>query len=85
MLNAFHPLSLQTEPENECDHLKTFWDSETLGIKWNEGQMFETIINEIRRNKNGRYQIKHSFKNYYPFLPDILTLCKTVLKTNLKF
>lgn len=53
-----------------------------MGIKWNNKQMFETIINEIRYNENGRYKIKHSFKNDYSFLPDNLTLCKTVLKTN---
>ena len=85
MLNAFHSLSLQIELENECDHRKAFWDLETLAIKWNKEQMFETIINEIIQNENERYEFKHSFKNDYPFLPDNLTLCKTVLKTNWKF
>ena len=47
MLNAFHSISLEIELENECDHLKTFWDLETLGIKWNKEQMFQTIIYEI--------------------------------------
>ena len=73
MLNAFHSLSLQTELENECDHLKTFWDLETLGIKSNKEQMLETF-SEIRQNENRRYEIEHSFKNYYLFLP-----CKTVI------
>ena len=71
--------------ENECDHVNTFWDLETLetlGIKWIKEQMFETIINQIRLNENGWYEIKHSFKNDYPFLPDNLTLCKTVQETN---
>ena len=31
-LSTFHLLSLQTELENERDHLKTFMDLETLGI-----------------------------------------------------
>ena len=82
MVNTFHLLSLQTELENECDHLKMFRDLKTLEIMWNKEQMSETIINEIKQNENGHCKIKHSFKNDYLFLPDNLTLCKTILKTN---
>ena len=48
-------LSLQTELENECDHLNTFMDLETLGIMRNKEQIFETTVNEVRRNENGSY------------------------------
>ena len=47
--------------------------------------MFERIINETKRDENGRYQIKHSLKNDFRFCQIVLPFVKPSWKQTKNF
>ena len=78
-------LRIQAEPSERQleDQLHRFWDLETLGISQNEKSSIDTYVDNITRNKSGRYQVKLPFKEFHPTVSDNYEICEKRLKNKL--
>ena len=59
---------------NLDDHLKQFWELESLGVTEDETSMYEKFVQQI--NYDGqRYEVSLPWKEHHPPLPDHYDLC----------
>ena len=66
---------------NLDDHLKQFWELESLGVAREETSVYEKFVQQIKYNGQ-RYEVNLPWKDHHPPLPDHYDLCHKRL-TNL--
>ena len=84
-LTSTHALKIDTCPlePNLEDHLKRFWELESLGIAKDEASVYDKFVQQIRFDGN-RYEVSLPWKEHHPPLPDHLDLCHKRLNSLLK-
>ena len=74
-LAATHVLRIDTTPVQEVENtnmdeqLKKFWDLESIGIRGDEGSVYDKFVEQVRYNGE-RYKAKLPFKKHHPTIPD---------------
>ena len=72
-----HVLKIETCPTMEGnldDHLKRFWELESLGVTDDETSVYEKFVQQIKHNGQ-RYEVSLPWKEHHPLLPDHYDLC----------
>ena len=84
-LTSTHALKIDTCPvePNLEDHLKRFWELESLGITKDEASVYDKFVQRIRFDGQ-RYEVGLPWKEHHPPLPDHLDLCHKRLNSLLK-
>ena len=76
-LSTTHALRIDSYPMDQSldDHLKRFWELESLGIMKDESSVYEKFVQQISFNGQ-RYQVSLPWKESHPPLPSNLGLCR---------
>ena len=75
-VSSAHALKIETYPAEQGldDHLKRFWELESLGVMENEPLLYEKFTQQISFNGE-RYSVALPWREDHPPLPDHFELC----------